>query len=622
MIRGGWLRSIAIGALIGLSFLLPAATRASTPVTLTLTVTPSTAFEDQDVTLSVQTTPAVPGLAVDFTDTSGDFVRFTGGTNPSGFVSTTIQGIVERLPYWAPEFIYATSAAVDDYDAATSNTVELDLNRHPSSVTLTATDFLGNPTINTIDAPHLHIRVAVATCDGSIGVQQFQAGLVIATYGGGQASMVSNPDGSRSCGADYTLGLQPVGVMELVASYNASWANLDSDSGTVDVPITLIATNTALSVSTNPVEAGTPTQLIATVTTPKGFGFVEGRGTVTFFDGATDLGTTPLGQTTLGNDKAPLIVSFATVGTHEIHATWNGITTASPSTSPDVPITVATDVVDATGVGLSASTLYPVVDGYGDTVGIEGQLGEPASLAITITNVATHAVVGTIASPNRGPGGYSIAWDGRTVSSGPFVVAHHGAPLPVGELVPAGTYRVTQVLTDTLGAQLTVSTNVVVSLKKIYWYTGTTTLRGNQYTAKGGVGETFSSSSSYSGGYRINLPGGPPGPWGALGYQFSLPSATEYASISFGVQGKGTSGAFFGLQDRQLGTWPSGKPWVIDDFSLITLPGRYGWTTFAGDPSENRIGRTVRGTVFLANDSVGHYDVAQVRLTYRYGVLR
>jgi hypothetical protein len=42
MIRGGWLRSIAIGALIGLSFLLPAATRASTPVTLTLTVTPMT----------------------------------------------------------------------------------------------------------------------------------------------------------------------------------------------------------------------------------------------------------------------------------------------------------------------------------------------------------------------------------------------------------------------------------------------------------------------------------------------------------------------------------------------------------------------------------------------------
>lgn len=43
MIRGGWLRSIAIGALIGLSFLLPAATRASTLGNLTLTVMPTTA---------------------------------------------------------------------------------------------------------------------------------------------------------------------------------------------------------------------------------------------------------------------------------------------------------------------------------------------------------------------------------------------------------------------------------------------------------------------------------------------------------------------------------------------------------------------------------------------------
>jgi hypothetical protein len=42
MIRERWLRSMAIGALIGLSFPLPAATRASTPVALTLAVTPTT----------------------------------------------------------------------------------------------------------------------------------------------------------------------------------------------------------------------------------------------------------------------------------------------------------------------------------------------------------------------------------------------------------------------------------------------------------------------------------------------------------------------------------------------------------------------------------------------------
>ena len=42
MIRGCRLRSMAIGALIGLSFPLPAATRASTPVTLTVMPTTAT----------------------------------------------------------------------------------------------------------------------------------------------------------------------------------------------------------------------------------------------------------------------------------------------------------------------------------------------------------------------------------------------------------------------------------------------------------------------------------------------------------------------------------------------------------------------------------------------------
>jgi len=50
-----------------------------------------------------------------------------------------------------------------------------------------------------------------------------------------------------------------------------------------------------------------------------------------------------------------------------------------------VSVTVTPDVgVSASGVGVSASTFYPVKDGYRDAVSIRGTLLEPATVAIKI----------------------------------------------------------------------------------------------------------------------------------------------------------------------------------------------------------------------------------------------
>jgi hypothetical protein len=318
------------------------------------------------------------------------------------------------------------------------------------------------------------------------------------------------------------------------------------------------------------------------VSSPKGIGFVEDFGTVEFFDEATSLGTVALHQGT-----AVLHPSFATTGVHHLTATWSGTASAAGSTSATKDLTVSANVVHATGIGVSAATFYPVVDGYGDTVSIRGVLQEPGSIAITIRRASTNAIVRTLSVPLHDAGAYTIPWNGRSAS---------------GTLLAAGTFRVTQVVKDTDGATLSVVSSVTSSWKKLYWHSGTQTKYGNQYAAKGTGGGTIASTSKYVRGMRITLPLGTPGRWAALGYQFSLPSGTAYSSLRFWVLGSGTHAAAIGMQDRRLGTWPSGHAWIVDDFAPLATAGTsYAWRSVAGSATYNRIGRVVRGIVLAEN---------------------
>ena len=577
-----------LGALLAISLGLPAAVHAATPMTLTLETDKATAFTDEVVTLTVTASPAVAGLVIRFLDEneSFSFQRFEQ-TDDAGVARTTIQGSVDQL-IWVPHFFHATFEGDATHDPATSNTVEVDLDRHPSSVSLTWGSPWVDGVVNTVDPLILHPRLTATTCNGGFEIQEIQDGQTVGT-GGASAHVIDNGNGTTSCGADIWYGQIPLGTHHFKAFYGNSWTNENSESGIVDVPITLITTNTALSATPDPVEVGSPTRLTATVSTPKGIGFIDNVGTVTFFDGATELGTTAFGQPFSG--QARLDVTFGSAGSHQLHATWSGSTTAEGSTSPDIALVVAANVVHATGLGLGASTIYPVVDGYGDTVAIRGTLGETASVAITITNARTGSVVRRLAVPSRDAGPYSVTWNGRSSS---------------GALLAAGTYRVKQVATDTLGATLSVTSSIALSLKKLYWHSGSKTLYANPYSAKGGAGGTIASTTAYYRGMRITLPLGTPGRWAALGYQFTLPSATKYSSIAFWVLGKGTHVAIVGLQDRRIGTWPSGSRWIVDDFSpLVSVPKAYGWTHVSGNSTYNRIGRTVRGMILALDWSSG-----------------
>jgi uncharacterized protein (TIGR00266 family) len=79
------------------------------------------------------------------------------------------------------------------------------------------------------------------------------------------------------------------------------------------------------------------------------------------------------------------------------------------------PLVVLDQAVDAVSLGVSATTFYPVTDGYRDGVAIRGTLHESASVTIRIYSVATGKIVRSINLGTKS-GAYSWVWNGRTAA--------------------------------------------------------------------------------------------------------------------------------------------------------------------------------------------------------------
>jgi len=120
---------------------------------------------------------------------------------------------------------------------------------------------------------------------------------------------------------------------------------------------TLTATTTVLTSSVNPSKPGQAVTFTATVTAQPGFDKGPPTGTVSFLDGATKIGNSPLN----GSGVATLTTSTLPLGTNSIRATYSGDTNFSPSTSPALQ-----QLVQGAVVSLSPTSLN-----FGDqTVGV------------------------------------------------------------------------------------------------------------------------------------------------------------------------------------------------------------------------------------------------------------
>ncbi|MGW2376647.1 Ig-like domain repeat protein [Kitasatospora sp. NPDC001683] len=128
--------------------------------------------------------------------------------------------------------------------------------------------------------------------------------------------------------ATLTNSTLSVGMHSVRATYNPSGSYNTSTSATINQTVAKAGTSTALTSTPNPSVHGQLVSLTATVTaTAPGAG--TPTGTVSFFDGATLLGTG-----TLVTGVAAFSTSTLSVGSHSLTAVYAGSTSFNGSTSP------------------------------------------------------------------------------------------------------------------------------------------------------------------------------------------------------------------------------------------------------------------------------------------------
>ena len=394
----------------------------------------------------------------------------------------------------------------------------------------------------------------------------------------------------------------PIGTYEIVAVWggNANFAASQSAPQTVEV---IMATATSLTSSLNPASSPQAVTLTAYVTNTS-TGTLDG-GTLTITD------TTPspdvvLGTKAVGPGPTTLEVTTTTlsVGDHTLRADYSGNGPIQASSSTDLIQSILPDqAVDADSFKASPATFYPVKDGYRDLLAISGRTNEPATVTVRIYSVSTGQRVRSLSLGTKS-GAYTWNWNGRTAS---------------GTMVAAGKYRIVQTVVDAGSNTLTSTLYANLSLKKLVWKTVTKTQDGDDYVIKGtgGSGWVRQGSSSYARGVRISSGSS----WAGVGYAFPSPSGAVYKNVKFQVLGRSPNSrrAVIAIWAPAFGGYRN-----LDNYDYAALIGpSYKWWSTTAPLKSHRGGGKIRTTVAVGNDgSVNTFDIAKVRVTYTYGVLK
>ncbi|QEL16832.1 Ig-like domain repeat protein [Limnoglobus roseus] len=206
-------------------------------------------------------------------------------------------------------------------------------------------------------------------------------------------------------GASLTTALLGVGSHAITVAYSGDANFVGSVSPAATQVVNRVATTTAV-VGTGPALFGTPQTLTAAVTAP---GAAPPTGTVTFFDGGTELGT----ATVDAAGTATLVGMSLSTGPHAITAVYAGDATLTGSTSAAVTFTVSPA---GTAVAL-ASSANPV----------------PVTRSVTFTATVTNTAAGSSAVPTG-----SVTFRADDVVIGTVALTAGVATLTTTAL-PAGT---------------------------------------------------------------------------------------------------------------------------------------------------------------------------------------
>ncbi|QTN25659.1 Ig-like domain repeat protein [Rhizobacter sp. AJA081-3] len=256
--------------------------------TTTVSASPSTAYQNQNVTLTASVTGANPTGSVTFTDGAATLgtAALTGGqaTLVTSFaaagshsVAATFSGDTNNLP--------GSSAPVTQTVQATAVTSTA-LSASPASITV---------------GQQVMLTATVAGGASATGTVTFRDGSVVL----GTVPLTAGT-------ASLPTTVSAAGSHPLIASYSGDVANGASTSATNNFNVAKMATSTTLNVSPDPLFQGQLATLRANVA---GFG---PSGTVTFFDGATTLGTA-----SIANGLAAITTTFNQIS-HSLSASYTG----------------------------------------------------------------------------------------------------------------------------------------------------------------------------------------------------------------------------------------------------------------------------------------------------------
>lgn len=133
--------------------------------------------------------------------------------------------------------------------------------------------------------------------------------------------------------ATFTTSTLAIGQHSITAVYQGDTNFNGSTSPVLAQQITTIGTSTALSVPVNAISFGDSLTLTAVVHFPSSVG--TPTGSVTFFDGATNIGSASL-ATVNGQQQASITTSSLPIGNRTLTAAYSGDTNFTASTSPAV----------------------------------------------------------------------------------------------------------------------------------------------------------------------------------------------------------------------------------------------------------------------------------------------
>ncbi len=209
---------------------------------------------------------------------------------------------------------------------------------------------------------------------------------VISGFINNQTLATALVSGAPACTTTATL-FSPAGTYPITCSIGTLTSPFYSFTfvpGTLT--ITHGASSVSLSTTTTVFETSTPVTWTAAV--EPGVSGATPTGNLVFTIDGVARPAVPLDA----NGRGSVTVTWPTTGVKNVSVAYSGDASyAAPGTASATP-TVVANTARASGVGLSGTSIYPIVDGWLDTVTARGNRLEPLPVTITVKNAAGAAV--------------------------------------------------------------------------------------------------------------------------------------------------------------------------------------------------------------------------------------